>query len=49
VDRFNKILVQIKDLSDEIARYQFSTRLQPGVFADKINNKPPRKMEEMRE
>jgi len=47
-DRYNRMSVKIKDLSDEIARHHFSYGLQPGVFADKITEKP-KTMEEMRE
>jgi len=49
LDRYNRMSVKIKDLSDEIARHHFSYGLQPGVFADKISRKKPKTMEEMRE
>jgi len=49
LDRYNRMLVKIKDLSDEIARHHFSYGLQPGVFADKISRKKPKTMEGMRE
>ena len=49
LDRYNRMSVKIKDLSDEIARHHFSYELQPGVFADKISRKKPKIMEEMRE
>jgi len=49
LDRYNRMSVKIKDLSDEIARHHFSYGLQPGVFADKISRMKPKMMEEMRE
>ena len=49
LDRYNRMSVKIKDLSDKIARHHFSYELQPGVFADKISRKKPKMMEEMRE
>jgi len=49
LDRYNRMSVKIKDLSDEIARYHFSYGIQPGVFADKISRKKPKTIEEMRE
>jgi len=49
LDRYNRMSVKIKDLSDEIARHHFSYGFQPGVFADKISRKRPKMMEEMRE
>jgi len=49
LDRYNRMLVKIKDLNNEIARHHFSYGLQPGVFADKISRKKPKTMEEMRE
>ncbi|XP_027911682.1 uncharacterized protein LOC114170403 [Vigna unguiculata] len=49
LDRYNRMSVKIKGLSDEIARHHFSYGLQPGVFADKISRKKPQTMEEMRE
>ncbi|XP_027927464.1 uncharacterized protein LOC114184352 [Vigna unguiculata] len=49
LDRYNRMSVKMKDLSDEIARHHFSYGLQPGVFADKISRKKPKTMEEMRE
>jgi len=49
LDRYNRMSVKIKDLSDEIARHHFLYGLQPGVFADKISRKKPKTMEEMRE
>ncbi|XP_027905887.1 uncharacterized protein LOC114165469 [Vigna unguiculata] len=49
LDRYNRMSVKIKDLSDEIARHHFSYGLQPGVFVDKISRKKPKTMEEMRE
>ena len=49
LDRYNRMSVKIKDLSDEIARHHFSYGLQPGVFADKTSRKKPKTMEGMRE
>jgi len=49
LDRYNRMSVKIKGLSDEIARHHFSYGLQPGVFADNISRKKPQTMEEMRE
>jgi len=49
LDRYNRMSVKIKDLSDEIARHHCSYGLQPGVFANKISRKKPKTMEEMRE
>ncbi|XP_027927449.1 uncharacterized protein LOC114184336 [Vigna unguiculata] len=49
LDRYNRMSVKIKDLSDEIARHHFSYGLQPRVFADKISRKKSKTMEEMRE
>ena len=49
LDRYNRMSVKIKDISDEITRHHFLYGLQPGVFADKISRKKPKTMEEMRE
>jgi len=49
LDRYNRMSVKIKDLSDKIARHHFSYGLQPDVFAEKISRKKPKTMEEMRE
>jgi len=49
MDRFNRMSVKIKDLSDEIAIHHFSYDLPLGVFDDEVSHKPPKMMEEFRE
>jgi len=46
MERFNKMSVKIKNLSDEIVRHHFTTGLKSNPFADKICRKPPKSMDE---
>jgi len=49
LNRYNRMSVKIKDLSDEITRHHFFYGLQPDIFANKTNRKKPKTMEEIRE
>ena len=49
MDKFSRIVVQIRNLNPKVALHSMLIALQPGKFADNLCKKPPNSMDELRE